>query len=409
MFVALSLVVDVFARRRSLHLMILIIVMSNFASVARAQKAPPPPQPASEFFAEKVGGVLGRPVDLSASKNGVPQVFIDLINKRYNGDSYAQARQKQFQELQVTSAAFAKQWNLYEARKKAVSGAIARAKSAPDDQVESILRSVITPATRNEKGFITRDRVLIEPYDAEIEAVLELAKVLSKNNDFAALAELTANLMGCRKVSNDRNEELLMWLATKSGRTLGNLRFGQHADIGHALDRIAKAAHSVQTSKRSRRFNLSADYGRLAESFHRALPDYGLKRVQLGDYKGVKRNDWVLMDGIFRPKLSNKSLNYVYNKTFHEPYDCRTTNKIIGWNLVTGQWDYERRCKQRPIRVKASVKAKLITPPPSWTESLDRFDSVWVVGKVQKRGPAWRLTDSVMADFRFLEWRPRRY
>ncbi|MBW2735298.1 MAG: hypothetical protein JRH20_23180, partial [Deltaproteobacteria bacterium] len=37
---------------------------------------------------------------------------------------------------------------------------------------------------------------------------------------------------------------------------------------------------------------------------------------------------------------TRKSLKYVYDRTFQESYDCKLTKQIIGFNVVTGKWDY---------------------------------------------------------------------
>ncbi|MBW2736917.1 MAG: hypothetical protein JRH20_31425 [Deltaproteobacteria bacterium] len=274
-----------------------------------------------------------------------------------------------------------------------MNAALVKAKAAPKE-AEATLRAVLTAPPRDKGGFIKRKGSL-NACNAEVDAVLALAKVLAAAKNYGALVELAAHLKGCRK-AGDRSQEVLIWLAGRS-RYFGNLKAGQRPEIGEAINRMHKAAYLVGRSDRQ-----------LAKAFFRALPSYGLHRVGLGDYKRVKRTSWVLMRDIHQPKLSRKSLKYVYDRTFQESYDCKLTKQIIGFNVVTGKWDYKTRCKTRSVKIKASVATSLVQPPPAWAKKAGRFQPVWVVGKITKLGPNWRLTKSTMVDLRFLKWRQPR-
>jgi hypothetical protein len=81
------------------------------------------------------------------------------------------------------------------------------------------------------------------------------------------------------------------------------------------------------------------------------------------------------------------------------PKRCWDTDKVSWWD-GNGKPVYEQACEytyhSRPIK----LDARLVEASPAWARSREM---VLVVGKIEKPGPEWKLTDAFIPDLRFNE------
>ena len=189
------------------------LVVVAVAGLAYAGEAKPFPPPIAETLATKVSEAYGVTVGAKDLDAGLPAMLVKPIEGRYVNAK----KDSVLADWRKEVAVFETAWSAYVARHDEVAAAIAKAeeqKATPDEAKKTLL-AVIAP---NGDGKADK-RKLLEPRDAEVDAIVALAKLYAAQKDFVAAASIPPMLQGRRHVGPQEDERLL-WLADQKSQDL---------------------------------------------------------------------------------------------------------------------------------------------------------------------------------------------
>ncbi len=360
--------------------------------VTHEKKVAPVKQPASVMFASYVGEALDQKIAPDGLVNGLPTGLVRLIEAHYPGANGERLTAKYY----VHAASFEARWNEYQTRltevNAAVSAAKASSKSGDHATAKSTLLAVLTPVSSDpQTGKVKHKRDTLERMDAEMAALIQLARIAVAADSPELLAGITTAFYVRRKVL-DQQTERLMWLERAESRNFSGLGAGLKNGASRATSLVVAARHQAIEQGKS-----------LARGFFNSLATYDLADGQLFAPQSAKKGQWALFKisqqrGVSR-KITDSSITIKINKKWQEPYSCRETKKIDGYDPVSNRFIYRRQCKYKSKQVKGSMTAKLAAAPPKWT---NQAFTIWVIGKVDRAGKNWKLSSAQAVDFRFL-------
>ena len=348
---------------------------------------------ASPSAAGTAGGKAPATAKAPIDRSKLPAKLAELLDALEGDPSSEHVLRNKYDKLNAATDAFAARWKAYRARKTEIDAVLA--KLAPLEQAKSwakardLLESAIAPPVRNDKGKIVLDRTVLEPVDAELPAVHALIRVAAAQQDYHRLAEASADLYIRREVGEDREQELLVWLAAAEYDIVRGLA---QVDKPYVEPLLEQAFHAGQSG------------GDMTLRFMASLRDFGLVRGRIETGGAYGDGDWGLLafGRLDRAKVDDTSIAWSRKTTWEVPYDCVTTGTIDAINPVTGQVTYEQRCKFRRESQTVVLHAGLARPLPAWHNEMG-MATPYLVARIDRQGPSWKLSRVTMPDLRFLD------
>ncbi len=325
----------------------------------------------------------------AAETKGVPPIITKLVKSHYDADNGAGL----LETFGATAKAFDAAWDAYGARRaevqKAVNGAASLATAGKTDAAVAMLKTVITAVPRDEAGKLPTKRAVLEPRDAELDAVLAWARLAASSHDVYAIADLCAALYVRRKVSDDKLTEELLWFGDADG---DQLKFMTSDDDDADEKRVRQAMSDA--------LDLPQAGPALAMGFFRgAAAGLGVRHGAYEDISKGKQGEWVIFD-LAPDAIDDKKIAFSESVSWSEPYDCRVTDKIDSIDPVSGKVTYVEQCKYREIKKHYELTASLAVAPAAWMKA--KGTTVAVLGRVDRVGPKWTLSKAAVLDLRFL-------
>lgn len=338
---------------------------------------------------------LDKPLCPGQLHGGVPAALVPIVQKSADPD-IAGRRLKILKDL---SAEFDALWVKYEERRAVVRKALAEAaelrKKGEAAKADQVLRAVVSTPRLSNEGYVSRAKFLY-PIDAEYDAVQALAASAQERGDIAGVLEMFVHLAARRDLMDDQENQRLLYLALGDTDLIEH-RLEPHARkamallikwMGEEKEKYAEARRAAATRTtyrellRGRKLAAGSAYGKIA----------------------AKKGDWVVLELRAEDRkgeggISDGRIDFAFEGVFHDPYDCKTTNKV-DWISPTGEVHWRITCKYKEYRKQGHITATLASPFPEWAKS--GASEYWVVGKVVSPGPKWVLDKVRVVDLRYL-------
>jgi hypothetical protein len=325
----------------------------------------------------------------------VPRVIADEIERQESDPSNRQVRANKYRLLAASAEKFTPKWAAFEARREQVADAVARAAKLRADhqlaEARACLEAVITPVVRDASGAIQLQRTPVEPIDAELPAVRQLAELAREQGDMHRVVEVAADLYVRRELQPSRDHELAIWLALDTQV----VEFLQAQAGPFTPDQLPEIVRLYRDASAARSAGATS-----ATTYRNRLGEVGIRAVGFASTEKIAPGSWVLMDVPMHKrgtKLEGNAVAYDDVTEWEQPYDCVETSRIESIDPRTGKIHYRQQCKSKTMRHVVTLRASLGRPVPEWSS-----DAPWtVLGRVKASGPSWVIDDLSLPDLRF--------
>lgn len=349
--------------------------------------------PTHEVFAQKLGQGLGQTFDANALDQGVPQALVALIKKRY---PQANNHQKLLEEYRGCAKAFEERHQAVLARQGEVDKAVAAAQGQSPADAQKTLAAVMgrdqTLKIDHLGRVKTPKRDVLQVTDAELPAAVAWAQRAVDTRSVEQWPQVRTDLMVRRPVSKNAMAERLMWLAAHCGK---HMRASSSRFIGFAAGQKPEVRDAMVVVLNDVDQALSAG-AQQTNGFFASLAAKGFHVTSPGSKGRVKKGDWVLLH--LKPtKLSKRRLDYKKKDVWKESFNCKPTNIIKGIDPVTGDFQYKYKCETRTKKSLVTLQAKFKSKVNDLAQH-KKSKKLWLLAKVKKTGPHWKLTDARLVD-----------
>lgn len=330
--------------------------------------------------------------------SGIPDPVIQLVRYHYPQDTQADhgSREYYYKAFRPVLATWPAVWKAYGARKQVVDAAVAHAaelaKAGDRAGARAALQAVITTIAPDDRGRIDpKKRASLEPRDAEVPAIDAYVQLLVADHDYKAAIEAGA-LYWTRRKAKDETTEMWYWLAAGADTPLGKLVSDSGGGIAAEIDKVYDAAAHARGAN-----PYAPEGAMLADQADKRLFHEGLMWTVVDVEKG-KAGDYVMIQ-LSPTKVGGKSIDYAGTEQWREPKDCHKTNRIETWD-GNGDPIYAEECDYDYFDRKITLHADLAEPLPDWAKGRD---TISIIGRIVKPGPAWKISGAVVPDLRYRE------